>query len=319
MARRHRWTQLLPGALALAGVVALAASILLFARVGSLRGDTVRLYAPTNQARGVLKGTEVWLAGRKIGLVDDVRFRSISVDTTARVMIVLDVLEEFAPLIRRDSFAQIRSGGTLIGAPVVFISRGSRGSPSVSHRDTLGTRPQSDVEGVGSRLAVASRDLPAVVGNLRTIGSQLGSARGSAGAILQLDPSARELAVLQARAEKLTKSVTRGPGTIALAMRGGDLAARARRLMARADSLRAAAAVGRAPGTAASADSALLRALTEVRNEVSITRALLAEPRGTAGRVLADSAMALELARFDRELGVLIRDVKQRPLRYLAF
>ena len=319
MARRYRWTQLLPGALALAGVVALAASILLFARVGSLRGDTVRLYAPTNQARGVLKGTEVWLAGRKIGLVDDVRFRPISVDTAARVMIVLDVLEEYVSLIRRDSFAQIRTGGTLIGAPVVFISRGSTESPSIGHRDTLATRPQSDVEGVGSRLAVASRDVPAIVGNLRTIGTQLGSARGSAGAILQLDPSARELAVLQARAERLTRSVTTGPGTIGLAMRGGDLATRARQLMARADSLRAATAGRPAPGAAAPPDSALLRALTDVRNEVSITRALLAEPRGTAGRAVEDSAIALELARFDRELGLLIRDVKQRPLRYLAF
>jgi hypothetical protein len=270
----------------------------------------------------VLKGTEVWLAGRKIGLVDDVRFRPIAVDTAARVMIVLDVLEEYAPLIRRDSFAQIRTGGTLIGAPVVFISRGSTDAPSIGHRDTLATRPQSDVEGVGSRLAVASRDIPAIVGNLRTIGTQLGSARGSAGAILQLDPSARELAVLQARAERLTRSVTTGPGTIGLAMRGGDLSARARRLMARADSLRATATARRTPGSAAPAvpaDSALLRALTEVRNEVSITRALLAEPRGTAGRAAADSAMALELARFDRELGALIRDIKQRPLRYLAF
>ena len=319
MARRTRWTQLLPGVLTLAGVLAVAASVLVFARVGSLRGDTVRLYAPTSQARGVLKGTEVWLAGRKIGLVEDVRFRPPSMDTTARVVIVMDVLQEHTEQIRRNSFAQIRSSGTLVGAPVVFISTGSPDQPRVDHRDTLATRPQSDVEGVGSRLAVASRDFPAIISNLRTIGSQLGSARGSAGAILHFDPSARELTVLQERAGRLTRSVTAGPGTLGLALRGGDLANRARTLMARADSLRAAATAPRTTLGRVGSDSVLLRALTDVRNDVSITRALLAEPRGTAGRAAADSAIVLELARFDRELDALIRDLKQRPLRYVAF
>jgi phospholipid/cholesterol/gamma-HCH transport system substrate-binding protein len=319
MARRHRWTQLLPGVLTLAGVLALAASVLLYARVGALRGSTVRLYAPTNQARGVLKGTEVWLAGRKVGVVDDVRFGPPSVDTAARVVIVMDVLEEHADQIRRNSFAQIRNSGTLVGAPVVFVATGSPHVPPVRHRDTLATRPQSEVEGVRSQVAVATRDVPEIIANLRSIGAQLGSARGSAGAILQFDPSAREYSVLQQRAGRFTRSVTSGPGTVGLTMRGGELAARARALMARADSLRIAAAAPRTTMGRARSDSLLLRAITDVRNDVSITRALLAEPRGTAGRVLADSALALELARFDRELDALIRDVKQRPLRYVAF
>jgi hypothetical protein len=240
------------------------------------------------------------------------------VDTSARIVIVMDVLEAYTDRIRRNSFAQVRNGGTLIGAPVVFISAGAPSEPRIAHRDTLATRPQSDVDGVRARLAVATRDFPAIVSNLRTIGTQLGSARGSAGAILQLDPSAREFDVLQERAGRLTRSVTAGPGSLGMAMRG-DLTARVRTVMARADSLRAAASGPRTTAGSARADSTLLRALTDVRNEVSITRALLAESRGTAGRAGADSALALELARFDRELDELIRDVKQRPLRYVAF
>src|SRR5215207_778262 len=92
MPRPLRWSQLLPGSLALAGLVALAAGVLLFARVGALRGETLRLYALTSQARGVIKGTEVWVAGQKVGLVETVRFRPPTADTAARVVLVLDVL-----------------------------------------------------------------------------------------------------------------------------------------------------------------------------------------------------------------------------------
>ena len=66
-------------------------------------------------------------------------------------------------------------------------------------------------------------------------------------------------------------------------------------------------------------DSTLLRQVADVRAELSIVQALLAEPRGTAGRVLADSAAQMELGRMTREMGLLFEDIKRNPMRYLAF
>jgi hypothetical protein len=305
----------------LASLVAFAAGVLLFARVGALRGESLRLYALTSQARGVIKGTEVWVAGQKVGLVETVRFRPPTADTSARVVLVLDVLRDHSSQIRRDSYGQIRAGGTLIGAPVVFISSGSPTAPLLADGDTLATRPQSDVDRARTRLALATQDLPAIVTNLRTIGSQVTSARGTAGAILNLDPSERQLGVLQKRASRLTRSVTAGRGTVALALgRGnGGLAARARAVIARTDSVRALLASPDASLGRFRRDSTLLRELTEIQAEISITRALLAEPRGTAGRLLADSALVGQLAQFDREVGLLLREVKRRPARFVVF
>jgi len=319
MPRQIRWTQLLPGTIALLALVAIAAGVLLFARVGALRGDTIRLYAPTSQARGVIHGTEVWIAGQKVGLVESVRFRPPTVDTTARVVLVLTVLADYRSRIRGDSYAQIRNGGTLIGAPVVFISSGSATTPLLADGDTLATRPQSDTDRAGARFALASQDLPAIVTNLRTIGSQVSSARGSAGAILKLDPSGRELSVFQDRAGRLTRSVTSGRGSVALAFGRGDFSARARVVAARMDSVRALLASRDGSLGRFRRDSTLVRTLTDIRAEISITRALLAEPRGTAGRVVVDSAIVNQLVQLDREVGLLIRDVKRRPLRYVAF
>jgi phospholipid/cholesterol/gamma-HCH transport system substrate-binding protein len=322
MPRRARWVQLLPGIAATLALVAAIFAVLVFARVGALHGDRMRIYAPTSQARGVIKGTEVWLAGQKIGLVNTVRFRPASVDTIARLVLVLDVLTTAATQIRRDSYAQIRTGGTLIGAPVVYVSAGSVDSPLLADGDTLATRPQNDVEGFTSQFAYAAKDLGPVVQDVRTIMSQLDSARGSAGAILGsfTDRSGdRALAVFQARAGRLTRSVTAGDGTIGLALRGGDLEARARHAVAQTDSIRALLSSGATSVGRFRRDSTLLRSLADVRNEVSITRSLVTTSRGTAGRALNDSALVNQLAQVEKELGALIRDVKQRPLRYVAF
>ena len=108
MASRVHWSDLKIGFAAAAVLLALVVSILLFARVGGLHGETVNLYVTTSDATGVLKGTEVWVAGKKVGLVTAVRFRPVSTDTVQRVLIKADVLKQYLPLIRGDSRADIR-------------------------------------------------------------------------------------------------------------------------------------------------------------------------------------------------------------------
>lgn len=62
---QHRtgWRGLLPGTIIVVVIAALTVAVLVYARVGRLHGDTYRLYIRTDAARGVIKGTEVWLAG----------------------------------------------------------------------------------------------------------------------------------------------------------------------------------------------------------------------------------------------------------------
>src|SRR5436190_16296543 len=75
MPARLSWRHLIPGIIALAAVAAVALGVAMFAGIGRMRGDTMTLYASESQARGVLRGTEVWLAGQKIGMVDGVSFQ----------------------------------------------------------------------------------------------------------------------------------------------------------------------------------------------------------------------------------------------------
>src|SRR3954469_18637351 len=121
MPRPARWRDLNGGVLSVFAVAGAALSILFFGNVNSLHGSTIRLYAAVGSARGVLRGTEVWLYGRKVGLVDGVAFLPPSTDTIRPLVVSMNVLDRYRENIRTDAAVQIRSGATLIGAPVVYI------------------------------------------------------------------------------------------------------------------------------------------------------------------------------------------------------
>jgi hypothetical protein len=47
-------------------------------------------------------------------------------------------------------------------------------------------------------------------------------------------------------------------------------------------------------------------------------RAAIDEPRGTVGRALHDSALTSALGQAQREMTLLVADIKQHPRRYLS-
>ena len=316
---RTSWRSLVPGLIAIASIVVATLALLIFARVGALRGETVRIYAATEAARGVMKGSDVWLAGQKVGEVADIRFRPITAPAGERLLLELDLLEQYLAQLRRDSYAQIRPGGSLIGAQVVYLTVGTSASPPVDAGDTLRMERQADTEGIASELAEASRAFPAIVNNVKLLDAQLASARGTLGAFGAED-GVEQLWSVGSRAVAFGGRATRGEGTFGRLLRDGPSHVdRGRRALARADSIRRlldsrATSLGRLRR-----DSTLLREIAAVRNEASIVRAMLAEPRGTAGRATADSAIVDQLAMLERDFGALMRDIRRDPLRFLGF
>ncbi|NUQ94730.1 MAG: MCE family protein [Gemmatimonadaceae bacterium] len=319
MPRIQNWRSLLPGLLALAATVLFAVVVLTFARVGALHGSTIRVYSTMAEARGVMKGTPVWLNGQTIGQVARVDFLPPSGDTLANVAVVMDVLKKYARYVSADAQAQVRAGGTLIGAPVIYLSSASRGARLVHDGDTLRSLPQGDPEGVASQIALASRDFPAIIDNVKNLQADLATARGTGGALLNDD--ALKVDVVLERGTRLADRALHGGGTVDHALSGGatGAASRARSALARVDSLRTFMRSDRTVLGRFRRDSSLVRAVASLRDEVSIARALLDEPRGSAGRALHDSAATRQLSAAERELGVLLADLRAHPLRYVVF
>lgn len=312
------WRSLIPGLIAIAVIVLSTIALLMFAQVGALHGDTVRIYAATDQARGLLKGSDVWLAGQKVGVVSDIRFQPVTTEVSQRLLIELELLKKHLPQLRGDSYAQIRTGGSLIGAQVVYLTTGTPTAPEVDEGDTLRAKPQGDTESVASQIASASRQFPAIINNVKLLSSQLESARGTLGAF-GAEEGVQKIGRVGVRAANLTGRALGGEGTIAMMMRRNDHLTRAQSAMARADSIRLLLASNATTYGRLRRDSTLIREIGSIRNEVSIVKALLAQPQGTAGRVRADSAIVRQLGLLEREFTALKRDITRDPLRFISF
>jgi phospholipid/cholesterol/gamma-HCH transport system substrate-binding protein len=312
------WRSLIPGLIAITVIVLSTIALLMFAQVGALHGDTVMVYAATDQARGLLKGSDVWLAGQKIGIVSDIKFRSVSTDPSRRLLIELELLRKHLPQLRGDSYAQIRTGGSLIGAQVVYLTTGTPTAPAVDEGDTLDAKPQGDTESVASQIASASKQFPAIINNVKLLSAQLESARGTLGAF-GAEEGVEKIGRVGGRAAELTSRAVGGDGTIALIMRRNDHVVRARNAMARADSIRTLLASNHTSYGRLRRDSTLIREIASVRNEVSIVKALLANPQSTVSRARADSALVRQLGLIEREFTTLKRDITRDPLRFIGF
>ncbi|MEO8563534.1 MAG: MlaD family protein [bacterium] len=320
MARRLAWSDVRGGLLAIVAIVGISVATLKYARVGALRGGTIRLYALVGEARGLLNGSEVWLSGQKIGKVADIQFRSPSIaDTTTRLLLVLDVLDQYRNVMHRDAEAQVRAGGSVIGAVVVYLTPGTVAAPLLRNHDTLRARAQLDVEGATVGFRAATQEFPAIVRNARELQRELQLTQGTLGAVIHEGLAERgQLSATLGRVGQLRRRVSAGGGTVGLALSGG-LGARASHVLARTDSVRALLSSSGPSIGRFRRDSTLQTEVADIRNELTIVRKLLDEPRGTAGRVLHDSAMTSALGDAQREMGLLLADMKRHPLRYNPF
>jgi len=297
MHRPIAWRELVPGIVIIAVIGIAALAVLLFARVGALHGDSYRLYVLSDDARGVIGGTEVWLAGQKIGAVHDISFRPVTDDSLGRLALALDILEDYKQAIREDSRAELRSGGTPIGATIVSITIGSPDRPALEENDTIPRAVQIDPDSVRAALSSAASQIPALLddadGLIHTFRRALGPSSGDSTA--RLGAIADRLALLARRMDAGHGTLSRLSSDTMVARRLDRIANRTRALLSAADS--SPNTLGRVAN-----DSALSRAIAGVRGDIDTLRAQLTGERGTAGRLVYDDAILRQLRLLEERL-----------------
>ena len=316
MARRLSWSDVRGGLIACTVLVVAAAATLKFSRVGALHGDTFLVYATVGDASGVMKGSEVWLSGQKIGKVTNIQFRSPqSADTLHRVAIEMEVLSQYSDAMRRDAVGQIRSGGSFIGPSVVYLTPGTAAGAPIQPGDTLRIKSAPDFSRATTQLNAAAQDFPVVMSNVQVLRAELQTTRGTMGAFMN-GPAMGELQHAKVHVGRL-RGQLHGDGTIGRVM-SGELSARARGAMARADSVRTLVSSQNTSLGRFRRDSTLLANVGDIRKELAQLRVQLDSPDGTLGRAAHDSAIVLQLAEAQNQMTLLLADIKKHPLRYLS-
>lgn len=311
MPPRTSWSNLLPGLIALAVVIAIAIGVIAFGGVGRVRGDTMRLYVVTDQAQGVIGGTDVWLVGQKIGAVDRVDFRAPT-DDSARVVLQLSVREADAGQVRHDSRVSIRTGGNIIGPAVVWMTAGTPAAAPAKEGDTLRASPQRDLEVATAKLGTATEQLPFIVADVKTIMGYFRNRRGAIGQAFA-DNADGEMTRLRYELTRFRSTGFAGGGF------PSEASSRARIALARVDSIRALIA---SPATSLGRfrrDASLQTTIDGIRAELAVIRERMASGEGTLARWSRDSAITRALGNAQRELTLLSDDVRRRPSRYINF
>lgn len=319
MARAARWRELSIGITVAAAVLVAALGILIFGRVGVLHGKKFTLYVTTDAARGVIRGTEVWLEGQKVGSVENVTFQPPTTAQSERLVLTLSVLDNARTHLRGDTRVQIRSGGSIIGDQVVYLSGGTARAHGIARGDTIHAGNQTDVEQLTSDAALASRELPAIMSNVKLLAAQLQTTEGTLGA-LGVDQGGAEMRSLRARTQRLLAGLTSSDGSIGLALDNRDLfRARAASAMAQVDSIRSLVASNEHSLGRFRRDSTLAQQIVRIRSELAEVQRLASSPEGTIGRFRSDSAIVRGLHRNLVLLDSLFADMKKHPFRYIAF
>ena len=306
------WRKLIGGIVALILIIGGALSIIAFARVGSLRGDTYIAYILADQASGIFKGTDVWLQGQKVGVVKEVGFRSLPTDTAVQTVLKMEVMTPFQPFIKRDSRVEFKPGGTYVGAQVVALRIGSPTAAVLEPGDTLTRVSIIDPDLRSSELTEAGQDFPQIVSSLRAIGNDLSKTQS------QFSTLGEHSSGLQLVMKHVSQFEQRRKGSLTLFLRDRELAGRAKIVLNRADSL---LRITREPGTLSrfKSDTGLRAALSGTRAELDSVRVRIAREDGSAGRFLSDDALEKDLANLSNEILRTLADFGKRPERYSPF
>lgn len=319
MHRPIYWSALIPG-LVVSGVIAAGASlVLIFGQVGVMHGPTERIYLATDHTRSVTSGTDVWLDGKPVGKVEWIQFQRPTTDTAYRILIAIDVPRSIRWRLRRDTRARISGGTSFIGAPVIALTSGSASARQLADGDTLLTIPRGELDGARASLAIAAQNLPQIVGNVQDVKTAVFSPSGTIGAMGHGDAITRPLVSIADNLDKLSgrldhrRAAMRDAGA-------SSLSARARRVIAAADSVRRSAAAQAASTSRSHNDSAMVRTIRDARAQIDSVQHLLASsPADSAGPGPSIARLQHRMSDLDAQLATLMNDMIRRPMRYIAF
>ena len=207
-----------------------------------------------------------------------------------------------------------------MGQTILGLTVGTPDARLVPQDDTIRGVPAAQM----SRRSTASygevaKEFPDLMANVKVLSSSLESARGTIGALTTLDaPQAIRDAARQrvptspsapcrarARSGSPWNAVSSSPARRPRPRKPTPCAPCSRAI---------AVSFGRFRR-----DSTLLRTVADLRDELSITSALLSFTAGSLARFGQDSIIAVQTAEMSKQMTELFADIRKRPLRYIAF
>jgi phospholipid/cholesterol/gamma-HCH transport system substrate-binding protein len=311
--RPGHWRGYLPGIFILLGIISVSTAVFFLDTIRRALVEGPDIVVLASEARGLVPGADVWVAGAPSGRVTGVFFGSPEGRAGSRVVVHATVNWAAVPFLRSDTRATI-SGSSLLAPVVLKLDPGSPDSTPFDFADTLSVPV---VQSTDHLLALA------------------GAARGAVDTLSGLS---------QALAERLAE----GPGTVASLRRDTALIGRMKIMAGHARVISSALRSENSIPARLAADSlgmavaSMAQTLSDLRGEeraTEVTQAVmdLAERlerisanldrldrelragSGTAGRALYDDELARQQDAFYARMDSLRAELRSNPRRWLRF
>lgn len=296
------------------GLLAAAALVIYFTDdVQRQLAEGPTLWIAAEQTRSLTRGAPVWLAGHRVGRVDDVTLRPAGEDEERPVLVRAVIRREAVDRFRADASVILSPSG-LMEPTVVSVRPGSPDSPPYDFGDTLVA--ESSVS--SARLREQAGRARAALDTLRRAERRvLALADTGSGTLARLraDEPLRRRLLRQREALSRAAALLRSDSSTL-----GLLARRPGRLIeAGRSSRRAAGALGARLEDAAGRWRGLGSTLASLRERADSLEAMIEEPRGTAGRLLRDDALERELEELRSRILAARAELLADPGRWLRF
>ena len=318
--RQLLWRELRPGISAIIILFLVALLILVRMGVGSVPGEKFTIYARSAEARGILKGSDIWLAGMKVGAVSGVTFLPPDSVRSTRLLLELRILDEYRELISRNSHAQVRRGTRLIGNPVLHLSVGMPSDPMINAGDTIITLAQFDAEAVAARADQAMQAFPLIMRDINQVVQNTSGIDSLLRAFISPGDSAGALRPLRALVNAITDlGRVLEVGTVGLLRNEPAFGSRISSINTSMDSLLRLYDLTSSPGGRYLTDAALFDRIDSVAQKFETVSASIAARYADVSRGARAQALATEIARLNASLRALREDARKHPFRYFIF
>jgi len=191
---RDRRLSLTVGGFVLAALGALVLVLLSLSQEQGVFKARYKLVAYFENVQGLVPGSAVWLAGTRVGQVEQVEISTMA-DGAPAVRVVLHVDDAVSERIRADSVAEIGTVG-LLGDQIVQLTIGTDSSPVLADGAVIETRDPVDLSRMVSKGGRTLDAIEALASNLNeTLGEfqQTGGTSGLANAIQALSGMVTEV------------------------------------------------------------------------------------------------------------------------------
>ena len=171
----------LTGIFVIAGIAILLAGVFIIGGKDKSFKKNVTANAVFADVNGLAKGSNVWYAGVKIGVVKKVSF------VEHGVLVSFSIEEDVQQKIRKDTKVKLSTDG-LIGNKILVLYGGSDASPEIESGNTLVVENGIGTEEMMATLQGNNKNLLEITNNLKAVSKMLAEGKGTIGKLLT-DPT----------------------------------------------------------------------------------------------------------------------------------